>query len=346
MPEHSGLTTARSSKVCAEGRTNISVDLNVPGAVSSNHVEYGASVFAAGRIGLELVRSALARAGIARDELKKLDTTHVSIHKATIPYVFNFASRTDTAAFTAALNHLALLLGLGIKHYPASNIVEYRGLPAKGSAATTVSNECRPTDKQYEVTLSLLRQPDNKLVLIEVTLTAEYLKDRDWIALDSWRNAYAENRYALIFDETVRALFGLDAPVHYNEPSRNVLDGMTQIQADVLRHYLDGKDPSSYGRFVMALGKGKKSRMVNDYRKVILGHTGIDIKIPWQTFKALRPSRLCNQLKYPGDFQPPDEQAHLYFCKASWHAHLAKLRQDFNSAPAVAAGPSKSSVSR
>lgn len=321
-------STARASKVCVGPRTSISLDLNVRDATGCKNVEYGASVFAAGRVGLELARIALARAGVARDEIDGLNTRHVSIQKATIPYVFTFTSRAETAIASAALNHLALRLGLTIRHCPNTNTVNYRGFLVKGSTSATAQDKPNSDDSQTEASLILLRQPDRKLVLIEVPLQIEYLKKKDWVALDSWRTAYAENRYALIFDEIVRTLLRLDGPVRYSEPSRDVLDKMSYIEEELLRHYMDGKDPITYGRFIMAIGQSKKNRLLNYYRKLQLNRTGIDLKIPWQSFRVIRPLRLSNQLKYPGDFIPPDGQANLYFCKTSWPYHLAELRGD------------------
>ncbi|MDP2367960.1 hypothetical protein [Rhodoferax sp.] len=291
--------------------TALPMELRVPDDVSGKHAEYGTSIYAAGRAGLELARVELAEAGIGRKELDQLTTADVSIERAAATYIFKFTSPAQTATFQAAMHHHALLLGLTFKYDRQENTVSYRGVISQDSS---------------EVVLTVLRQPANRMIRVEAELDCEYLRARDWTALESWRTAYAENRYAAIFNQTVRELFQLDSPsLPYSEPGRDVLDKLTPTTEGLLREYFDGRDPMWYGRHAVANSEAKRKRLVKGYRNVVIGITGIDIAVPWQQFRWTAPTLLKSKLNYPGDFQPVDSQIAASFCEANWPQLLGTL---------------------
>lgn len=299
-------------------RGALSFELQVPDDLTGKHAEYGTSILAAGRAGLELVRTHLAKAGIDREELDQLTTADVSIERAAATYVFKFAGKAQTTTFIAAMHHHARLLGLTIKYDLEANTVSYHGV---------VTGE---SFKALDVVLTVLRQPDKQMVRIEVALESGYLLAHGWASLDSWRNAYAEDRYAAIFNQTVRGLFQLDSPsLPYGEPARDVLDKLTPTTEGLLRVYLNGRDPMWYGRHAVANSEAKRKRLVKGYRDVIIDITGIDITVPWREFRWTAPALLKGKLTYPGDLEPavPDEAA--YFCRATWPRLVKRLQKKY-----------------
>lgn len=299
-------------------RGSIAFGLKVPDGLAGKHAEYGTSVFAAGRGGLELVRTQLAQAGIEREELDQLTTADVSIGQAAATYIFKFMGKRQTMTFAAALHHHALLLGLAIKYDRQANTVTYKG------SVTPDSPDA------LDVVLTVLRQPDRRMIRIAVALDSNYLVAHGWTSLESWRSAYAEARYAAIFNKNVRCLFQLDSPsLPFAEPSREVLEKLTPITEGLLREYFAGRDPLWYARHAVANSEAKRKRLVKGYRDVILGITGIDIVFPWQQFRWMAPAFLKSKLIYPGDLVPTGSQVSVSFCGATWPQLLATLRKKY-----------------
>jgi hypothetical protein len=299
-------------------RGSIAFELKVPDDLAGKHAEYGTSVFAAGRGGLELVRTQLAQAGIEREELDQLTTANVSIEQAAATYVFKFTGKKQTTAFISAMHHHALLLGLPIKYDRQANTVSYNGVVTQA------------TSEAFDVVLTVLRQPDRGMVRIEVSLDSHYLQTHGWTSLESWRSAYAEGRYAAIFNQAVRGLFQLDSSsLPYGEPGREVLDKLPPTTEGLLREYFDGRDPLWYGRHAVASSEAKRKRLVKGYRDVILGITGIDIVFPWQQFRWMAPAFLKSKLIYPGDLEPTGSQISVCFFGANWPQLLATLRKKY-----------------
>lgn len=304
----------------AQGRQRgaLAFELQVPDDLTGKQAEYGTSLFAAGRAGLELVRTHLAKAGVGREELDQLTTADVSIERAAATYIFNFVGRTQTTSFIAAMHHHALLLGLTIKYDHQANTVSYQGLVTQDMS------------EAVDVVLTVLRQPDNQMVRIGVALDYAYLLANGWTSLDSWRSANAEDRYAAIFNQTVRGLFQLDSPaLPYGEPGRDMLDKLPPTTEGLLREYLAGRDPMWYGRHAVANSEAKKKRLVKRYRDTIISITGIDIAIPWQQFRWAAPAFLHSKLTYPGDLKPADYQVTACFCSATWPRLLQSLRKNY-----------------
>lgn len=168
------------------------------------------------------------------------------------------------------------------------------------------------------------------LVRLEVTLEENYLRSRGWESLDSWRNAYAEKRYAAIFNETVRKLFRLDEDKPcFNEPEPETYACLNPFEDEMVQGYIADKDLMTLLRHKVAMSDARKKKELNNLRKSILDKSGIDIKIPWRDHQHLRSNVLTQKLKYPGDFQPDEERVQLSFCQQNWPQLLNKLRQAY-----------------
>ena len=302
-------------------RGALAFELQVPDNLTGKHAEYGTSIFAAGRAGLELVRIHLAKAGINRGELDQLTTADVSIEQATATYIFKFDGKTQTTTFMAAMHHHALLLGLTIRYDRPANTVSYAGALTRAASDTS------------EVVLTVLRHPPSQMIRIEVALDSDFLLGHGWSSLGSWRSACAQDRYAAIFNQTVRGLFQLDTPaLPYGEPGRDVLEKLQPITEALLREYLKGLDPMLYGRHSVVNSEARTKRLVKGYRDTILSLTGIDIHVPWQQFRWASPALLKSKLIYPGDLEPVGANALAFFCRASWPQLLANLRKKYRTA--------------
>jgi hypothetical protein len=335
LPYHLELTTqVPKCEYCGEDLvppSNITVNANVPAERFGDNLEYGTSVFAAGRYALELARIALASAGTSKASLDLLTTAHVSIRRATVPYVFQFFNKRQTDAVIAALSQHVRLLGLAIWPLICSDTIEYSG-------SLVDSNDGLPNTEAFadnhanDVSMTLLRQPFRKLIRIEVALDEPFLAAKGWQALESWRNAYAENRYKEIFGERVRGLLRLDTlDLTYAEPRKEFTAMLGCRLQDMLRHYLSGNDPEDHCTLVPAKMHRKKARLMNEFRDTILSWTGADIKIPWRTLRVSRPILLSDRLKYPGDWLPSTQDQRSRFCKANWPQILKSLRDQYTS---------------
>ena len=333
MPEHlvfdTNLFQAKLLESSDGPPSAVTVSLNVPVERFGSHHKYGASVFASGRTGLEAARIALARAGICKAELDLLNASHVSLQRVTIPYIFVFEKQAQADSFMNAFRDQSLLRGINYRTVPGFRIYEYQGFHGKNV------NDAK---KHEEILLLVTPRPEAKCIRLELQLEASYLMSRGWSTLESWRTAYAEDRYESIFNEVVRGSLLLDAWVPYSVPSAEPRVDMSLLAEGLLRHYLKGDTPVSFDRFACAGSHSKKMKMVRSQRWSILQTTGINIGIPWSELSVTIPKTFITTLKYPGDYLPPEAptslgflkatelQDTLCFCKANWQQFLAELR--------------------
>lgn len=324
--------------------THITADLNVPNVLVDigHHLEHGTSVFATGRAALELARIELARSGIPKEELDKLSATHVSLQKVTVAYLLRFASKAEISSFSGDMSRFAKLLGLNIKRNLFANTIEYRErLGDKQADFDTADGS--PIQLSEEFILTAQNHPTGKLVRLEVTFEGNYLRSREWEFLESWRNAYAENRYETIFNETVRKLFRLDEDkLCHKEPVPEIYACLNTFEEEMVLGYIAGKDPMTLLRREPVMSNGQNKKELKDLCKSILDKSGIDIMTSWRDHQQLRSVVLTQKLKYPGDFQPDTERAQLSFCQQNWPQLLGKLRQAYVKAkPAAQASGQK-----
>ena len=341
-----GKVTALDTSTKGAQCSSVSVALDIPDNRFRNQVGYGASVYASGRIGLEYARVGLAQIGLSKSELDSLDTSHVTIQKTTIPYVFKFNKPQHVRAFAAAFRHQALLRGFNIDIPPKERFFfEYHGFHSSKLGAANGDGKKGVGSVGTPVTLYFVPNPGAMLALIELELDAEFLLSNGWSALDSWRNAYVEDRYATIFDDIVRGSLFLDSKwVPYDVPSEKVLEQMQSMASGLLRHHLTGGELTAFPRFALAGSQRKKVQMANQQHEPILSATGIDIKKPWSKFRAMRPVTLNKSLRYPGDYVHPPaptkpgilkevwKQDISLFCKDNWPQLLEVPRREYDAA--------------
>jgi len=196
--------------------SHITADLNVPAILVGTHFKQGTSVFAYGCAALELVRIDFAQAGVPKGVLDTLTTEQVSLLAVRVPYLFQSTAATDVVASPAparksrrkkavpesasfpltpsggakpALDRInlpipqrAMLLGLDCKLGPNDRGLEYRARADNS-----------PPGKHGVVVI--LERQSLAQVRVDVLLEQAYLQMHGWDALDSWRNAYADDRY-------------------------------------------------------------------------------------------------------------------------------------------------------
>lgn len=326
-----GKVTALPSSAKGAQCSSVMVALDIPDDRFRNQLGYGASVFASGRMGLEYARVGLAQIGLCRSDLDSLDTSHVTIQKTTIPYVFKFSKPQHVRAFAAAFRHQALLRGgFSIDITPMERFFyEYHGFHSSKLASVNGDGKNGVGSVGTPITLYFVPNPGAMLALIELELDAEFLLSNGWSALDSWRNAYAEDRYATIFDDIVRGSLFLDSKwVPYDVPSEKVLEQMQSMASGLLRHHLTGGELTAFHRFALAGSQRKKVQMANQQHEPILSATGIDIKKPWSKFRATRPVTLNKSLRYPGDHVHPPAPTKLGFVKEVWKQDISLFCKD------------------
>lgn len=309
----------------ARRASRITVTLNVPDTLVGYQFQQGASTFAAGRAALEIARIELARKGLPKDALDKLTTAHVSLERASVPFLIRLGTAAQTSALAKAVPRYARLLGLSVRRDLNVNAFIF-GEKQPGCSQTGLATTRLP----QELEVSMIFRPSQRVVRVDVCLPAAYLQSHDWTQLDSWRTAYADNRYETVFNQNVRQLFHLDDMLgRHREPSPDVWRSLDGFEHQMLQGYVAGKEPMSLLRTFPGMSDTKKKRALKEIRESIHAKTGVDIMIPWQKFRLTRSAVLDRHLKYPGDFQPAAGYAATYFCKANWPRLLGYLRQEY-----------------
>jgi hypothetical protein len=332
--------------------SSISLDLNIPDFLVGPQFQQGSSVFACGRAALEIVRIELARIGLPKEALDKLTTEDVTWQQVRLPFMFRFVSEEkapatkprsgrlapkshgfgvsrvptcaalDVEKFKMLMPHYARFLGLKLHHVWGRHIVEYRQREENPDATGVVLIvECRPAEE---------------LARVDVILDNGYLKSHRLDTLNSWHNAYAENKYESIFRDTLRKRFCLDEPEwHLNVLPEEVYNNSPSQRASVLlREYVAGKNPidSSCFGFEENRSESTKKTAVRRYRTTILSTLGIDINTPWSKEQHRLRSFFSRRLEYPGDFRPDTKSAQSCFCQATSEQLLNYLWQTYQNA--------------
>lgn len=290
---------------------------------------HGTSVYAVGRLGLELVRIELARAGLPKPALDTLCNEHVSVEATAISYLIQLDKPRIPATLKKQLSEYSRLLGLTIQHHPAESRTCYSDCQP-GARTSAPSAPGTPNRTLDGVTISAEFWANPTVARFDVTLNEAFLRTHGWKNFDSWQDAYAEDRYKTIFNMTVRTMFQLDGkPPQHSEPGRAALDLLEERQKQVLLEYIAGKDEKRSAALPMIAGNMQVSQLKawRRFRPFILSATGIDMIRPWSINRHYRPPALVDAFVYPGDLHQTAKDASSYFCKASWPELLAGLRQ-------------------
>ena len=177
-----------------------------------------------------------------------------------------------------------------------------------------------------------LQNQARRIVRIEVYIQGHVLRRKGWSTLESWRHAYAEGRYAAIFEEMVRGVFKLNVKLRHKAPRREVMDQMTPAGRAILDAYFGGTTADALPSIKEGKTADARSKMKSKWRKLILRKAQIDIAIPWVLHQKLHWLGLNRALQYPGDYEPDTSDASSCFCKASWTAWLEHLKKLFHEA--------------
>ncbi|TYQ14096.1 UNVERIFIED_ORG: hypothetical protein JN05_03501 [Zoogloea ramigera] len=303
--------------------TAVAAQVVIPQALSLSDFTMGTSVFAAGQVGLELVRIALATAGLPKAAIDEITLDHVTITAATVTYMLPCVGRSSPSQLKKLIHQHAMLIGLGGQ----SRMGEFHYSHAKNAAENQVGSY--PRGSAISVDSRLVEG----YVLIDVILSEPYLKTQGWDSVASWKDAYDENRYGRVFDKVVRGILQLDGPrCVYPGPSQQIMDQLGLRNEHILRDYMRGKDSATFSSFAFVRTNIDASRKKSwtDARKVILAQTGIDINKKWTEYQWHFPDSLAAQLKYPGDYSPEVKAVSTCFCSDAWPALLARLSQEYN----------------
>lgn len=307
----------------------VSAWVTLPRALSMSDFAIGTSVFAAGQVGLEVVRIALAHAGLPKSDLDEISIDHVSITGATVTYMLPCVGRNTPVRLKKLIHQRALLIGLRVNSWIGQ--FQYRiDQEAEASAASTREIfELGGTEVSADPRLL------DDFVLVDVVLDERYVKRLGWESLASWRNAYEEKRYKRIFDRVVRGMFRLDGyKREHPEPSQHVIDQLGLRNQQILREYMQGKDSATFDSFSFVRSDMDSSRTKSwrDAQKTILAQTGVNINKKWKEYQWHYPDALAAQLVYPGDHSPDIEDIPTRFCYENWPALLASLRLEYGAA--------------
>jgi len=306
-------------------QSQIVAALNIPNAITGHNCEHGTSVFAAGVAGLELLKLWMASDGVPNDALGLLTTEHVSLHGATITYLLPTASEAQARAIVLQLKEAARILGLSPVGNDSTNESFYvyrNGYVLTVYHKSDFSYCAFPNDELAEV----LKDRARRIVRIEVRMQGQFLRDRGWEELESWRNAYAENRYEAIFAALVRSLFKLDVVLRHKAPRAEAMEKLTATERTIVRAYLMGTPADGLPSIKEGTTADVRSKIKSKWRKAIRKKLRIDITIPWVEHQALRHADVERLLRYPGDYHPDAKTAAQSFCEESWPTHLARIR--------------------
>ena len=309
-------------------QSQIVVDSNIPNSTVGHNCQHGTSVFAAGVAGLELVKIMMAREGVPVDALAALNTSHISLHGATITYLLKVATEEEARAIVLHMKSAARILGLSPKGLDSTNetiVIARNGFLLTVYYKTDFSH-CAIDDPDLR---EKLQSQARCIVRIEVYMQGHFLRKRGWEALESWRHAYAEGRYAAIFEEMVRGIFKLGLVLRHKAPRQEALKRLTSTECAIVESYLAGTPADALPSIKNGQTADARSKIKSKWRTLILQKVRIDISIPWKQHQQLHHAELNRTLQYPGDYEPDASDTPYCFCKASWPTLLGHLKMLF-----------------
>lgn len=301
----------------------IDAELNIPNAITGQNVEHGTSVFAAGVASLELQRIWLAKSGLPREQLDLLTIDDVSLNGVTVTFLMAFPTRAEAEGLVKAIGTTGRILAKNCDIHMSSNDTVY--IPARDYKVTAyIKSDFSHCAWDDDAPKTPMMDAAAHIVRIESVLSLPFLRARNLIPLERWRDAYSNGLYEAIFNDTVRASLRLTGAIlRHKAPREEVIEKLTPTEAEVLRGYL-AMPPLDPRQSKTVLNSVSPSKRFHEIRKPILDKTRIDIDIPWEQHAQLRCFELADSLVYPGDYSPSEEHAAWSFCEASW----PQLRED------------------
>lgn len=310
--------------------------LNIPNALTGQNLEHGTSVFAAGVAALELQRIWMAKVGLGRDVLDLLTTDCVDLRGVTITYLFKFSSQAEADHFVRVFGRTGKILNSKCEIYDSTNLtvtLPYRTFTIK-IYNKTLLDHCKFPDGAPE---SDLISDGHCLVRIEVLLKHDFLKKKlkglSRTSLNSWRDAYAEGLYELIYERTVVKELGLGLkPLRHRAPRSEIYSQLSETESDFLRWVVDGNPGREFRSVVESVTPTKR---FSELRSSVLRVARIDADIPWEKHVQLRCFELAPRFAYPGDYVPSESHSGWCFCIANWPALRQRLRAEYERAIAA-----------
>jgi hypothetical protein len=314
----------------------IDADLNIPNALTGQNLEHGTSVYAAGVAALEMQRIWMAKAGLGRAVLDLLTAECVDLRGVTITYLFRFDDEAEADHFVRTIARTGKILNDKCDVRDSTNFtvtLPYNTFTIKIYNKTFLGHCKFPADSPKSDLIS-----DGRcLVRIEVLLKAEFLdrklKGKSRTALTSWRDAYAEGLYELIYEMTVVKELGLGLkPLRHRAPRAEVYSQLSETEAAFLSWVIDGNPGREFKSVVESTTPIKR---FSELRRSVLKAARIDADIPWELHTQLGCFELAPRFNYPGDYCPSDDHSLWSFCKANWPALLQLLRTEYEKAIAA-----------
>ena len=302
----------------------IEATLNIPNAITGQNVEHGTSVFAAGVASLELQRIWLAKSGLPREQLDLLTIDDVSLNGVTVTFLMAFPTRAEAEELVKAIGITGkMLYQEKCNVHSSANDTVY--IPAPSYQVTAyIKSDFSHCAWAHAAPKALMMDAGAHIVRIEAVLSLPFLRARNLIPLERWRDAYSTGLYEKIFNDTVRASLRLTGDIlRHKAPREEVIAKLTPTEAQVLNGYL-ATPPLDPRESKTVLNSVSPSKRFHEIRKSVLEKTRIDIDIPWEKHAKLRCFELAESLVYPGDYSPSEEHAAWSFCKATW----PQLRED------------------
>lgn len=311
----------------------IDADLNIPNALTGQNLEHGTSVYAAGIAALEMQRIWMARAGIGRAVLDLLTADCVELRGVTITYLHRCDSQEDADQWVRKIAGTGKILNGKCELRDSTNItviLPYRTFTIKIYNKTILEHCKFPADAPKDDLIS----NGQCLVRIEVLLKAEFLdsklKGKSRKTLNSWRDAYAEGLYELIYEMTVVKKLGLGLkPLRHRAPRPEVYSQLSQTEGDFLRWHIDGNPAREFKSVVES---GAPISRYSELRLAVLKVARVDVEIPWDQHTQLSCYELAPKFGYPGDYYPSDDRAPWSFCKENWPVLRQRLRDKYERA--------------
>jgi hypothetical protein len=320
----------------------IEANLNIPNAVTGQNVLHGTSVWAAAVSAFHLQRIWMATSGVPREELDKLTMEDIRLAGVTLSYLRPCQNQAEARALVRSIFVTgAGLYGENCVKVSSSNDTVYI---SRGDFEITVYNKTDLSHCAFKpgMPVQSVLELSPSIVRIEVKLGTPFLRRRELLSAEAWRNAYSDGRYKTLFRETVRETLHLEGQgLRRKMPREQVFSKLTPIELHILKGYLEGRDPRQSRAVRESV---RPSNRFYELRKSLLCKAQIDIAIPWATHQTLRCFELVNSLVYPGDYHPDQEYVDSAFCRANWDSLRESMHTLYEEAAARAVSPTTSDV--
>lgn len=180
----------------------------------------------------------------------------------------------------------------------------------------------------------------NRMLRPGVELTQAWMKAKALTSVEDWRAYGDERAYKEAFAQMCRDL-RLDENLRFRKPKGADLNGLGQVDREVLDWHLDDDDQHQARNHPAVLAKGdREASYFSDMKLRLLDKLRIDISIPWkkQVASAKAAAELRRLMLYPGLYRSSDELADQIFSMVSvprivreLQAKIEKRRQGLRS---------------